>query len=67
MKCLQCGMEDWVEGRAELGGKGGFQFRPEKSKFMVLGWPTIAARTCKVCGHVQFSVDTEKLKGVLKD
>ncbi len=65
MKCLQCGVEDWVEGRVE--GRGGFQFRPKNSKRMVLSWPQIAARTCKVCGPAQFSVETEKLKSVLQD
>ena len=51
----------------EFGGKGGFQFRPKNSKLMVLSWPQVAAQTCKTCGHVQFSVETEKLKSVLKD
>jgi hypothetical protein len=65
--CAQCGVEDWVEGRAEIGGKGPLQFRPKKSKLLVLSWPDITAQVCKACGHVQFSVETEKLKSVLKD
>ena len=65
MNCPHCKSEDWIEGRVE--GKGLFQFRPKESKLMVITWPTINARTCRVCGHVQFSVEVEKLKGVLKD
>ncbi|MGH9777103.1 MAG: hypothetical protein ACRD5I_01705 [Candidatus Acidiferrales bacterium] len=65
--CPQCGVEDWVDGRAELGGKGGLQFRPEKSKFMVLSWPAMTTRVYKARGYVQLSVEPEKLKGVLKD
>ena len=67
MKCLGCGSDQWAEGRAELGGKGGLQFRPENSKLMVLSWPTIGAKVCRVCGNVAFAVDIEKLRGVMKD
>lgn len=67
MKCSGCGGEDWIEGRAELGGKGGFQFRPERSKFMVLSWPAIKARACRLCGNVTLGVEPEKVRSVLKD
>ncbi len=67
MKCPACGGEQWVEGRAELGGKGGFDFRPKNSKFMVVSWPSINAKACRVCGNVSFGVDVEKLCSVMKD
>lgn len=67
MKCSGCSSEEWVQGRAEFSGKGGFQFRPDNSKFMVLSWPTIDARACRVCGNVVFAVEPEKLRSVMKD
>ncbi len=67
MKCAGCGSDQWVEGRAELGGKGGLQFRPDKSKLMVISWPTIGVRVCRVCGNVAFAVDLDKLRSVMKD
>jgi predicted nucleic-acid-binding Zn-ribbon protein len=67
MKCTNCGGEEFVLGRAELGGRGGFQFRPGSSKLMVLSWPEISAAVCRKCGNVHFTVDTDKLKSVLKE
>lgn len=67
MKCVGCGGEKWVAGRAEIGGKGGFQFRPEKSKLMVLSWPSIETKVCQMCGNVIFSVELEKLRSVMKE
>jgi len=67
MKCAGCGSEDWVPGRVEFAGKGGFQFRPEKSKFMVLSWPAIDAKACRICGSVTFALEPEKLRGVMKE
>ena len=31
MKCLQCGIEDWVEGRVQFRRRGGFEFCPKKA------------------------------------
>jgi hypothetical protein len=57
----------WVDGRAEISGKGPFQFRPKKSKLMVLSWPNMDAKVCRVCGRVQFAVNLDKLRSVLKE
>ncbi len=66
MKCSGCGSEQWIDGRAEFGGKGG-DFRPKNSKMMVISWPSIEAKACRVCGNIALAVSLEKLRSVMKE
>lgn len=67
MNCPSCNQEQWEEGTILFAGRGELDFRPNKSKFLVLSYPKLGGKVCKMCGYAYFSVDVEKLKSTLKD
>ena len=66
MKCPSCNQEQWEEGMITQSGRGDLDFRPNNSKFMVISYPKLAARVCRLCRYAYLSVDLEKLKSTLK-
>lgn len=67
MKRPSCGQEQWEEGRITHAGRGDLDFRPNNSKFMVLSYPRLGGKVCKMCGYAYLSADVEKLKSTLKE
>jgi predicted nucleic-acid-binding Zn-ribbon protein len=67
MRCPQCEQEQWVEGGiVEMRGQQAV-FKPKHTKLIVLRYPNVSARACKVCGYLLLGVDVEALKKTLKD
>ena len=66
MKCPSCNQEEWEEGTITHAGRGDMDFHPANSKFMVLSYPKLAGKACRMCGYTYLSVDVEKLKSTLK-
>ena len=66
MKCPMCNQEQWEEGTITQSGRGDLDFRPKNSKLMVMSYPRLGGKVCKMCGYAYLSVDVEKLKSTLK-
>ena len=60
--CVVCGHNILVDGRVQATGK--LYFKPAKSGFWVMHEAMVPthAKACPACGHIQFYLDSQKLK-----
>ncbi len=66
-RCTSCGHNLLVEGN--IRGAGKLYFKPQKSAFWVWHEAMVEAkaRACSACGHIQFYVETDRLKKLRPD
>lgn len=63
-RCIACGHNVLVDGRVQATGK--LYFKPAKSSFWVFHEAMVPtqAKACPACGHIQFYIETEKLRNL---